>query len=243
MEIKSNNNLFVRLISQLFMKYTLLSIFILQFQFVSAYKTDSISSNKVNENEALTKYKIEVLDIYQQYQDLGLYTLESDYKIFLSEIEKPNPNIDLLKIYADKFKFYHKLKQEESSNLERISDEYFKLSAKVFQYKNRVQQQFTMSKSSGTFYGGMGDEEHAVILKKRLLEAGMMVFDANMQAVKYINPCNQIERIEVLNDNMKLLKKMEQLSIANNTRSLEKSLKNIEDIEKIKELIYEYQIN
>ena len=226
------------------MKHVLLLLFVLQVHFASANKTDSLRGNQEAVNESsINNYKNEVVNIYKQYQGLELQTLDSEYQQFLLEVKKSEPDIEMVEAFVNKLGFYHSLKQEESINLERTSTKYFKLSAKVFQYKERVQKLFVSIRGSGSFYGGMENQKQAVIQKKRLYEAGMLVFDTNMLSVKNTNPCDPATRIDYLSDNMKMLIKMEKLLMADDTKELEKSLKNLEDTEKIKELIYGYQIN
>ncbi|QSE96190.1 hypothetical protein [Fulvivirga lutea] len=221
---------------------------ILSGVFVLSTFSLSLANGHGEKDEKVTSYKKEIKNIYSNYKSFHFPTLDETYKDFVEAIEIYNEdssesNFIEVEHLADKIKFFHKLKEEEKWHDEAISNRYFDLSAEVFQYKRRVDNLFIVERGSGSFYGGMENHTNSVIQKKRLYEAGMLAYEENLKEVKHTNHCDYAQRIEYLTENKNLLVKMETILAADDTRDFEKSLKNLEDTEKIKELIFNYQID
>ncbi len=211
--------------------------------------SNSLYSNDLTNHELeIKRYEKDVEIIHDSYKSLNLNSLEKEYDSFIDAVQayeknQTESNFEHLEKIAQKIKFFDTLKREEELNKEITSSKYFDLSAKVFQYKNRVDNLYIQERGSGSFYGGMETHSNSVIQKKKLYVAGMEAFEKTMLEVKHTNPCNYSQRIDLLKENKRLLVKMEKLLNVSNTKELEKQLKNEKESKKIMELIFNYPVN
>lgn len=111
--------------------------------------------------------------------------------------------------------------------------EYEMLSAKVISRKEAIDDLFERSTSRNYYYGGMNDVETITIRKKNIYEAYNFVYDAKVEQVQLLPTSDYRAKVALLEDILEVLEAANTIGRTEETRELEKSLRNIENCEEV----------
>ncbi len=221
------------------------------------------SKNGINVSEyrmEIRKMKSDADLIYQQLQVFELDIVEEEYQELSSEINQieiilndldASDEVDVRDRFYDLFEetlksyntlitvhdFYIQLENKK----EKWSNQYFNLWEQTYAYKTQLDNLYVREEKVNVHYAGMKDAEVTKIRKKNIYESCMAIYDKTLTQMKRLNDCDHYGRIQLLEDLLPVLRKCSNLATTEETKELEKELKNTEDPEQKATLILGFQ--
>ena len=201
-----------------------------EFIFDHLYTLDLEVENLESEVNALKDFYNKIANLSEEELSAQHDALEEDSDYLFKEINTSN----------DKLKFTLKVYKEINEENERLSFEYHGKWNNLFQYRKRIENLFVEEETINMYYGSVTELKKLKIRKRNLYEAAIFVYDSKLFDLKNLSQCDYIPRIKTIEETKALLVRMEELLFEENTRPLEKSLKNDRDEKSILNKINRY---
>ena len=184
----------------------------------------AIETEKIDRIKRVFKRKREEFQNEEDYLD-HLQNIKWDAVVALNRLES---------VVA----FHHDLEL----HLDRLELKYYDTWNKVFNYKKRIDNLFVDKEFYDFNFGGLEDKEVLKVRKKSLYEAVSKVYDYDMHLLRNLKQCDYEGRIKLMNKTMELLVKTESLLYEENTKLVEKTLRKEENVDTIRNVIIDYDL-
>ena len=191
-----------------------------------AIKTEFIFDNLITLEAEIENLESEVLTLkafFEKIMKLDQDELEANQEALVEDSDYLFNNIQLS---FDKIIFASQVYKDLKAEDERLSFEYHRKWNDLFQTRNRIENLYVVEETINRYYGSETELKKLKIRKKHLYNAGIFVYNAELLELKNVSQCDYIPRIKIVEETKKLLVKLEELVYIENTRDLEKSLKN-----------------
>ena len=187
------------------------------------------------------KYKNHEIEQFKVDLNLCLKTI-SVLKISVSKDSVYQRNLNILIETFNKIEYADFIIDNIELEKEKYTDRYFEIWDKMFRQKLKVDRLYTKVNVNENIALNQ-KSEFLTFRKKNLYDVYNKIYNLNLSKLKKLNECDYKNKIDVIISTISLLDAFEKLLLADNTKTLEKSLKKITDIDEMKKILNAHQLS
>ena len=198
----------------------------------------SLNFSIENDVSEIKTHLEEILALYDSYELSSFKRDINDVLKLIDDFEKTADDYTLDRIQQryELIIYAHNHVIDMTHEQDQIKNEYFTVWERVSYLKRRVDNLFTYELKGGSLALDINEADKKV-RKKSIYQAYSSVYEQYMRKLKGINECDYQSKIDILVKIDPILQASEQLLLQDDTRQIEKELRNIETPEEYERIL------